>query len=477
MELQEHNRLQRINHLPLELLSHVFVLCDASTDYDVEEQVPRSYIQFAAPAVCRHWRKVALASIALWTTIRIMQPVPCKRTALYLERSGSTVPLDIEVVIFSPQNPGKGDKLENLSTYAERARKTFAFIIKHGGSSSRWRSLGFGTDIFASCSAAMDFFSRVQLPSLENLEVVSMGPWPGHPEDDKMFTDAHRGKTGSKLLFTKPPPQLRSVRLEGVINSHLFGDISRPQLVGLTDIYISFSGRHPGINHIYSMLAASPRLTKLCFNSGDTYPDGDGDTTTTSTPPSPKITLAHLQSLAFMHMLNPVWNLSILQIFKAPALENLELSFWIDPDGSQLLVEYISNQLTQSSPYFPATLNVISFFTVMGETPDPEPLLRAYPNITTLKTESITALLKRPWLVPNLVNLEAEIYDTTELKNLVLGRCGDGLPLKTVEARWSGNGGALSPDDREQIERMVELTVWTRKPFADDEGENSGSQD
>ncbi|CAE6429479.1 unnamed protein product [Rhizoctonia solani] len=405
-----------------------------------------------------------------------MQPVPCKRTALYLNRSGSTALLDIKIVIFSPQSPGKGEKLENLRNYSERVRKTFAFIVKHGGSSSRWRSLCFGTDIFASCSAAVDLLSKAGLSSLESLEIVFMGPWQGHPEDDKMFLDAYRGKSSSKLLFAEPPPQLGSVRLEGVINSHLFGDISRPQLAGLTDIYISFSGRHPGINHIHSMLAASPRLTKLCFNSGDTDPDEDGDTTTANTSPSSKITLSHLQSLNFMHMINPVWNLSVVQMFKAPTLENLELSFWIDPDGSQLLVEYISNQLTQSSPYFPATLNEISFFTVMGGNPDPEPLLRAYPNITTLKAGSITALLKRPWLVPNLVNLEAIIYDTSELKNLVLGRCGDGLPLKTVEARWFGNDGALSPDDRKQIEKMVELTVWTRKPPTGDEGEDSGSQ-
>ncbi|KDN36800.1 hypothetical protein RSAG8_10582, partial [Rhizoctonia solani AG-8 WAC10335] len=474
-ELHEHNHLQHSNRLPLELLAHIFVLCDENTDYEDDKEVPKRYIQFVAPAVCRHWRKVAHSTTALWTTIRILKPVPCKRTALYLARSGSTVPLDIKIRVMGPQSPGKGDKFQKLQTYVDQTIKTFAFIIKHGGFASRWKSLDFETDIFASCAVAMGLLSKACLSSLESLELAFMGP-SDHPDDMRLFRDAYRGKTKPKLLFSNPPPQLRSIRLEGILNSHLFDDVLQPQLVGLTDIYISFEGWHPGVDHIHSMLAASPRLTKLCFDSGSADPEV-GDKTATGVSASSPVVLSDLVSLTFMHITYPVWSLSVLKTFKAPALQNLELSFWIDPAASQLLVDYISNQLTQSSPHFPVTLAEMSFFTMMGTNPDPEPLLRAYPNIIKLRTGSLAALLKRPWLVPNLATLQAVTQDPLELKNLVIGRCGDSLPLKAVEATWYGNDCALSLDDKEQLERLVRFTVWDQEPSAEDEGEDNGSQD
>ncbi|KAG8724851.1 hypothetical protein FRC11_001982, partial [Ceratobasidium sp. 423] len=66
----------------------------------------------------------------------------------------------------------------------------------------------------------------------------------------------------------------------------------------------------------------------------------------------------------------------------------------------------------------------------MGTQPDPEPLLRAHPNIITLKIKGLTTLLKRPWFVPNLTNLTVTTWDASELKSVVLGRCAGGLPLK-----------------------------------------------
>ncbi|CAE7140028.1 unnamed protein product [Rhizoctonia solani] len=474
-QLKEYNRLQCINHLPLELLSHIFLLCDEDTSYDKE--TPSKYIQVVAPAVCCHWRKVALGTTALWTTIRIMNPAPCKRTALYLAHSGSGASLDIKILIISPEIR-KGDKLRELHTYAQQALITFNFIISNGGSPSRWKRLSFGTNIFACCSVAIDFLSKADLSSLENLDFVGMGPWPDHPEDGKMFMDSYNGETTPKPLFLESPPQLRSIRLEGVLDSCLFGDISRPHLAGLTNIYIAFAGpRYPRIDHIYTMLAASPCLIELCFNTGDLDPLEDGDSVATTSTRT-KIILPNLESLIFMHITNPIWNLAILQLFKAPALHTLELSFWHDPDTSQQLVDFISDQLNQSSPYFPVTLSTLSFFTMMGETPDLEPLLRAYPNLSTLRTGSIASLLKRPWLAPNLTSVDLVTQDASELKELIIGRCGDGLPLNEVEVRFQGNEDALSGDDREQIERMVKFRFcsWQPHVLTNDEEEGSDSE-
>ncbi|CAE6423600.1 unnamed protein product [Rhizoctonia solani] len=462
-----------INHLPLELLSYIFVLCGESADGEVDKVTS---IQVVAPSVCHHWRKVALGTPTLWTKIQIVKPVPCERTALFLKRAGPTVPLDIAILITTPHNRQKGNKIEKLQTYSKRARKTLEFILEHGGYPSRWRSLELGTNVFISYSILIDFLSKASLSSLERLEFMFFGPSPDHPDDGESYFDVYFDKTAPKSMFTTLPPHLRSVLLEGVMGRHLFGDISRPQLVGLTSIEIIFDAWHPSTNHIYSMLAASPRLTTLRLNSGNIDSEEDRDTMITKTSPSSTITLSYLRSLSLMHIKNPVWSLSVIQIFKAPALQHLDLSFWANPDASQLLVDYISHEITQSTPYFPITLSEVSFFTVMEEKPDLEPLLSAYPNITSLRTGSPIPLLKRPWLIPNLANLEIMAQDASELKNLVLGRCADGLPLKTVKVRGLEDDITLSEDDMEQIGSKVKLIVSIVKLIEDEEDNDSQDQ-
>ncbi|CAE6440466.1 unnamed protein product [Rhizoctonia solani] len=431
-----------------------------ATAYDTEH--PRSYIQFTTPAVCRHWRKVALDTISLWTTIRHVKFASLKRTELYLTRSGPTVPLDIKIWLIGPKVPKEEGNLEQLEIYAKRIQEILASIVKNGGSVSKWKSLSFRTDIFASCVAIMDFLRPRRFPSLESLEFIFAGPWLNHPDDERMLVETYSNLTTPKLLFTKSPPQLRSIKMEGVMSLHLFGDISRPQFVGLTDIYISFVGFHPDVDHIYSMLEASPRLARLCFNSEgvDLGLDTIEDRVIPRMRSQPQVVLSSLVSLGFIHIVNPVWTISVLKTFRAPVLQKLILSFWDDPDGSQLLVDYISNQGTGSSPYFPTTINELSFFTMTGEKPDPESLLRAYPNIDAFYTGSLAALLKRPWLLPNLRFLSAAIQDVAELKNVVVGRCRDGLPLNEVELRWFGDG-PLPSEDEEQIGKLVNLTVRT----------------
>ncbi|KAJ1302941.1 hypothetical protein OPQ81_003237 [Rhizoctonia solani] len=345
------------------------------------------------------------------------------------------MPLDIRILTIAPQISQDDTRLKKLETYAEQAYKIFQFIIEHG-------------------------------------------PWTCHAEDEDLFFDAYDGDTIPEPLFSKLPPQLRSVRVEGVMNAHLFNDISRPQLVGLTSIYISFAGFHPTVDQIYSMLAANPCLAKLCFNSGDTGTQ-EFDITAITTLAHPRIILSDLVSLTFAHITNPVWNLCVLKLFQAPALQTLELSFWFDPHTSQLLVDYIANQCKKSSPCFPSTLRELSFFTGMVDYPDPEPLLCAYPNITTLKTGSFAGLLKRPWLVPNLANLDVATRDASEVKDLIFGRCGDGLPLKKVHVRWCGDHDTLplTNDEESEIGKLVNLTIWARSSSADLGGETNKSED
>ncbi|CEL59091.1 hypothetical protein RSOLAG1IB_09078 [Rhizoctonia solani AG-1 IB] len=303
----------------------------------------------------------------------------------------------------------------------------------------------------------MDFLWSNHFPCLESLDFTSAGPLEDHPDDEQMFFEAYSSQTRPKLIFANPPPQLRSIKINGVMNVHIFGSISRHHFSGLSDIDISFAGFHPDINQIYSLLEANPCLASLCFNSEQVDPGLD-DRATVGVRSRPRLTLSSLVSLSFVHIVNPDWNISVLKTFMAPALQHLKLSYWDGSDSSQLLADYISNQGTDSSPYFPITLNRLSFFTIMGDTPNPECLLRAYPNITVLHTGSLAPLLKRPWLLPNLRCLSVATQDAVEFKNVVLERCRDGLPLENVELRWFGDK-PLPSEDEEQIGKIVNLTV------------------
>ncbi|KAI0650397.1 hypothetical protein C8Q79DRAFT_998253 [Trametes meyenii] len=83
-----------IKRLPHELLRLVFFL-------NFEDCAWSAWV---LSAVCALWRKVALAMPVLWSKIRLVttQASSAETIRLWLERSGRTVPLDIEIILKSP---------------------------------------------------------------------------------------------------------------------------------------------------------------------------------------------------------------------------------------------------------------------------------------------------------------------------------------------------------------------------------------
>ncbi|KAI0072091.1 hypothetical protein K474DRAFT_1605776 [Panus rudis PR-1116 ss-1] len=89
--------LSPIRRLPQELLAEVFL-------YNFEEYPCCAWV---LASVCTHWRRLALSMPRLWSKIRLVtsQDAAPDTIRLWLERSGSTIPLDIEIFLRSPTSP------------------------------------------------------------------------------------------------------------------------------------------------------------------------------------------------------------------------------------------------------------------------------------------------------------------------------------------------------------------------------------
>ncbi|KAI9064874.1 hypothetical protein FKP32DRAFT_1685288 [Trametes sanguinea] len=96
-----------IKRLPHELLRHVFVLVFDDCAWSA----------WVLAAVCALWRRVALAMPVIWSKIRLVttQAASAETIRLWLERSGRTVPLDIEILLKSSPGPVHSALLDGLS--------------------------------------------------------------------------------------------------------------------------------------------------------------------------------------------------------------------------------------------------------------------------------------------------------------------------------------------------------------------------
>ena len=87
--------LAPVRKLPDELLSEVFVIIWCAGD---------KKCGWKLASVCRLWRRVALSLPKIWSAIHLKTTTaacPAEIIRLWLERSGRTVPLDIDITLVS----------------------------------------------------------------------------------------------------------------------------------------------------------------------------------------------------------------------------------------------------------------------------------------------------------------------------------------------------------------------------------------
>ncbi|KAL5631583.1 hypothetical protein ACGC1H_007192 [Rhizoctonia solani] len=443
------NSRQSINRLPCEVLAHIFVLCKRTKSR--KQGHPDIFCLTSLPSICRHWRKVALDTKLLWSLITLSERPPFHFSALCLDRSGMTTPLDIEIRL----------SINLLCTQTKRdlnATHTlldgFNFIVAHGGATFRWRSFWLYTPAsvrIESHITALDFIGKYPMPSLERLEVKDDGlRYEGAEEHRRLGEILHN----RALVYNPPPTRLKFVTLEWIPNSYPFASLGRPHLVGLTRLEISFSITLPKLEHINALLAANLTLRALSIDTRLFYYILPDDSKHTELAHLPRIKLPNLKALALSFSTRSHdlwWEQCLLRMLDAPKVGALRLRLQMPrsrPAGIRDFVDCLTKgaDLSNLKPLFPSLTGLELLARRRARTSpfidsfDKE-LLAAYPTITTLvlphRSQS-TMLNIQPWLVPRLNRLLIHVDSAAELKQIIGERCKAGLGPNIVEVPSTG---------------------------------------
>ncbi|CCO33201.1 hypothetical protein BN14_07274 [Rhizoctonia solani AG-1 IB] len=352
-----------------------------------------------------------------------------------------------------------------LEELVERAQEAFAFIVKHGGIPSRWRSFSMITDVFLVELASIKFLGDSHFPCLTSIAMTFTGP-DEHDDEDE-FTLSEHIYSRPKLLFLEPPPKLRSIKLEGIPGPYLFGHLNHPQIVGLTCLELRFEGIYPHLVDLNKMLNANPNLQTLRLGSETTFEPAEVDR-----KQFPRVHLPKLQSLSFIDVASPLWTLHAITMLDVPNTTSFELTLGMtflgddhEEAGVRKLMDHIICDASQAtlSPRFPS-LRSLTLPSDMQLTfgYDIEQVLAAYPRLKELtlpKCESLAPLLKRPWLSPDIERLRVGVKNLVQLKKVVNSRCKAGLPLRTVLVDDFDLRVRVKQSDRAQLEKYVDFAL------------------
>ncbi|CAE6445384.1 unnamed protein product [Rhizoctonia solani] len=451
-----------VNRLPPEILSRVFVICDRTCD-SFDGGWKTFGCQTVLPAVCSYWRQVALDTTALWTKVTLLDRPRWHFSKICLTRAGHTALLDIDLDM--EEDFWADTENATLDELAERAEDALAFIVTHGGVPSRWRSFSMTTDVFLAQLAAMKLFGKSSFPSLISLEMRFTGPYEFDGEDG--FTLEEHIESPPKLLFKESPPQLRSIKLQGVPGSYLFGHPAHPQFVVLTHLELRFEARYPSLTDFNKLLAANPGLESIFLELGDVERSVKVEKKRLH-----KVHLPKLQSLSCVDVASPLWTLHAITMLDAPNVTSLELTLGIssyqrhrEQVGIQKLLDHIigDQSLPNPEPRFPSLRSLtLASEMQLGFEHNIAAVLAAYPQLTDLRLPgcpSLMPLLQRPWLAPGIERLRVGVRNLVQLKKVVNSRCKAGLPLRTVLVDQLELQVKVKPSDRAQLRKYVDFAL------------------
>jgi hypothetical protein len=180
----------------------------------------------------------------------------------------------------------------------------------------------------------------------------------------------------------------------------------------------------------------------------------------------PMVRLPMLQSLALKHTIHSSisWELGLLKMLDAPDVKSFQLYLASNRTlEANPIVDYIANQdkANDPRPMFPL-LTDLGFFAQWDITSDLRKLLSTHPDVTTLilpEFPELTALMEAPWLAPSLALLSVETKEYDILRNLLILRRRECLPLKTVELKKHTGIWAMSLEEKKELEDLANLVL------------------
>ncbi|KAF9533062.1 hypothetical protein CPB83DRAFT_832174 [Crepidotus variabilis] len=321
-----------IQTLPVELLTHIFVLGASSDDPYVESPFllrpdraysspPSSNFQLLLTHVCHQWREVGLRIPALWATLHFRDKVHIPRAEEYLSRctqsSSSTLNILIDSIAAADHIPG-------VTLHTDEVNTIFRLITPHV---RRWRALHLKI-CDNSCKALARQYLSTCGPA-PNLETLQLYHFEDYRTTQNLYLATYRPPV---VVFDNSLPRLTNVSLIGV---NLPWEKS-PYLKGLRNLELAL---HPeNIRPTYQLwseiLAQSPDLETLCLHySGPKSMGLDEEPAWPSV--QQVVSLSKLQALTLTD-LDPDYISGLLERLRIPNIRQLTLDL-PDQDFSSFL--------------------------------------------------------------------------------------------------------------------------------------------
>ncbi|KAG8740527.1 hypothetical protein FRC10_004177 [Ceratobasidium sp. 414] len=443
VNLERHNAGQRINRLPIELLSRIFVAGDELDQMDnpkakvADEDNTTADLEFQELVV-------------LWSYITVSGPPPHPRALSFLARSGPIVPLEVELDMTDNFMAG----LEDYDSYphADRATQTLQSIVDHGGVTSRWKLLKVWSELPSVMLAVIDFIAGSALDQLVTLELVSEfdvdATWIGDLSAEALV----RRDLSESAMFHAPPPQLRDLELLGIPCDFFFANPSRPLVSDLTHLELGTITTLPPLDGLHQLLLKNPGLESLTLDMSMV------DQVHLNIEPLREVArLPRLRRFALIEPRSATWALNVLMMIDAPGVVEfkLDLNHTQHPHPPGIVALYASGGRRSSGlanvfspligdsedygPIYPALQ-----YLRIGPFPDHGAALgkmvRAFSTITRLDweleescEEAILDLTNAPLPCPRLEHLRVHGVPDAELLKVVCSLIEHGAPLRTVE--------------------------------------------
>ncbi|KAG9091700.1 hypothetical protein FRC06_000447 [Ceratobasidium sp. 370] len=253
--------LAPVRKLPADILADIFLL--------LLEDDP--LVPWRLSAVNRQWRTTALTTPRLWSRIRIQPPAMPTGNALrlWVERSGDTCPLDIEITLAPPANWTPSTTISRADREAQRDEVQWGHVVMfHLGSQvHRWRRFVYRAErLFMFLGALNVAFGGGSAPMLEEFVVdcgdvghhhVSNDPWCYLPTSTTCTVPSMRALDLRNVPFTWNSPMLRGLhRLALADQSHPVASASRLSV----DRLLTVLSNNPDVEELSLELRCAPAV-------------------------------------------------------------------------------------------------------------------------------------------------------------------------------------------------------------------------
>lgn len=391
-----------IHTIPPEILSNVFKLGRAMREDELEDEVDKDNVddiddmpmpfEILVTHVNSHFRKTALNTHSLWSSIHIWPRNSVNKVAEYVERSGRHK-LDVQIDLL---HPGYDAKIQQM----------ISLVLPH---SFRWRTLYYRSVDEVQGNSVLSHIADLSAPVLEELSLSI----------DEMQMSGH-ADASQRPIFRGGAPRLSFVRLRGFVLYSLLPPLSAVRILHL-DQTKSLALGYPMFRQILSAVAHLEHLSIY----GDMVPD--------SAWPS-VIHFPRLTSLRICDVCGGAYA-SLLLGFDTPALTTLALKGVQEHDLERLW--------SAGNPPMLSKLERLTFCDCGLLEHDWRQFFRLFAGVTHFSlyssktTSTVLQLLagsnpELPW--PHLKSLSIIIDDSDEIliREVVAARESGGHPLEVV---------------------------------------------